>query len=77
MTFFPFSDEINLLKSAEKSQNAAQSISLCWTRVARWFVFKPKSKFGQILQGLAKEDDGIFYGQLVHFTVYCYLVQFV
>jgi hypothetical protein len=32
-----------------------------WTRVARWFVFKPKSKFGLILEGLAMEEDGIFY----------------
>jgi hypothetical protein len=42
------------------------------TRVARFFVFKPK--IGQILQGLAMEDDGIFYGHSVHFTVYCYIL---
>jgi hypothetical protein len=24
--------------------------------------------------GLAIEDDGIFYGRLVHFTVYCYIL---
>jgi hypothetical protein len=30
-----------------------------------------KSQIGQILEGLALEDVGIFYGQLVHFTVFC------
>jgi hypothetical protein len=25
------------------------------------------------LEGLATEDDGIFYGHLVHFTVFCYI----
>jgi hypothetical protein len=39
------------------------------TRVARWFVFKPK-----ILEGLAMEDAGMFYGHLVHFTVFCYIL---
>jgi hypothetical protein len=34
-----------------------------------------KSKFGQILEFLAMEDDGIFYGQLVHFT-YSFFVIF-
>jgi hypothetical protein len=24
--------------------------------------------------GLAMEDDGIFYGHLVHFTVFCYIL---
>jgi hypothetical protein len=33
-----------------------------------------KSKFGYILKGLAMEDDGIFYGHLVHFTVFCYIL---
>jgi hypothetical protein len=33
-----------------------------------------KSKFGQILEGLAMEDVGIFYGRLVHFTVFCYIL---
>jgi hypothetical protein len=33
-----------------------------------------KSKFGQILEGLAKEDDGIFYGHSVHFTDLCYIL---
>jgi hypothetical protein len=41
----------------------------------------PKSKFGQILGGLAMEDDGKYYGHLVHFTVfatfYGHLVWFV
>jgi hypothetical protein len=26
------------------------------------------------LEGLAKEDVGIFYGHLVHFTVFCYIL---
>jgi hypothetical protein len=34
----------------------------------------PKSKFGYILEGLAIEDDGTFYGHLVHFTVFCYIL---
>jgi hypothetical protein len=33
-----------------------------------------KSKIGQILEGLAPEDIGIFYGHLVHFTVFCYIL---
>jgi hypothetical protein len=26
------------------------------------------------LKGLAMEDVGIFYGHLVHFTVFCYII---
>jgi hypothetical protein len=33
-----------------------------------------KSKFGKILEGLAMEDAGIFYGHLDHFTVFCYIL---
>jgi hypothetical protein len=33
-----------------------------------------KSKFGKILEGLAMEDVGIFYGHLVHFMVFCYIL---
>jgi hypothetical protein len=33
-----------------------------------------KSNFGEILEGLAMEDVGIFYGHLVHFTVFCYIL---
>jgi hypothetical protein len=33
-----------------------------------------KSKFGKILEGLAMEDIGIFYGHLVHFSVFCYIL---
>jgi hypothetical protein len=29
---------------------------------------------GKFLDGLAMEDDGIFYGHLVHFTVFCYIL---
>jgi hypothetical protein len=33
-----------------------------------------KSKFGQILKGLALTDVGICYGLLVHFTVFSYIL---
>jgi hypothetical protein len=33
-----------------------------------------KSKFGLILEGLAIEDVGIFYGRLVYFTAIWYLL---
>jgi hypothetical protein len=42
-----------------------------YIRVATWFVFKPKI---QILEGLAMEDVDIFYGHLVHFTIFCYIL---
>jgi hypothetical protein len=42
-------------------------------RVARWHIFKPKSRFGLILKGLAKENVGVFYGHFVYIT-YVHLV---
>jgi hypothetical protein len=45
-------------------------------RVARWYVFKPNTHFWSILEGLALEDAGAFYGPLVYFT-YGHLVYFV
>jgi hypothetical protein len=27
-----------------------------------------------MLEGLATEDDGVFYGHFVHFTVFCYIL---
>jgi hypothetical protein len=30
-------------------------------------------QFGQILEGIAMEDIGMFYGPLVHFTVFWYI----
>jgi hypothetical protein len=33
-----------------------------------------KSKFGKILEGVSMEDVGIFYGHLVHFTVFYYIL---
>jgi hypothetical protein len=33
-----------------------------------------KSKFGEILEGLAMKDVGIFYKHLVHFTVFRYIL---
>jgi hypothetical protein len=44
------------------------------SRVARWFFSNQKSKLGEISEGLAMEDVGIFYGHLVHFTVFCYIL---
>jgi hypothetical protein len=38
------------------------------------FFSNQKSKFGLILEGLAMEDVGIFYGHLVDFTVFCYIL---
>jgi hypothetical protein len=29
---------------------------------------------GKFLEGLAMEDGGLFYGHLVHFTVFCYIL---
>jgi hypothetical protein len=37
-------------------------------RVARWFVFKPKSQNGKKFQGLRLENLDIFYGHLEYFT---------
>jgi hypothetical protein len=33
-----------------------------------------KSQFREILEGLAMEDVGVFYGHLVHFMVFCYIL---
>jgi hypothetical protein len=33
-----------------------------------------KSKFGEIFGDLAMEDVGIFYGHLVRFTAFCYIL---
>jgi hypothetical protein len=38
------------------------------TRVARWYIFKQKSKLGLFLEGLGMEDVGIVYEHLVYFT---------
>jgi hypothetical protein len=38
------------------------------SRVARWFIFKPKkSQFGNILEGLGMENVVIFYDDLEYF----------
>jgi hypothetical protein len=48
------------------------------TRVARWFLFKPK--IPKTLEGLALEDNGIFYVHLVNIPaiwhIYGHLVLF-
>jgi hypothetical protein len=45
-------------------------------RVARWFVFKPKIQiwvnFGWSCNDI--QDVGIFYGHLVNFTVFWYIL---
>jgi hypothetical protein len=48
----------------------------CWSAAGLpdGLFSKQKSKFGKILEGLAMEDVGIFYGHLVHFTVFCYIL---
>jgi hypothetical protein len=38
------------------------------TRVARWFVFKPKIPIWVNFEGLAMENLGIFYDHLVYVT---------
>jgi hypothetical protein len=38
------------------------------TRVARWFIFKPKILIWVNFERIAMEDVGIFYGNLVYFT---------
>jgi hypothetical protein len=43
-------------------------------RVADGLFSNQKSKFGKMWEGLAMEDVGIFYGHLVHFTVFCYIL---
>jgi hypothetical protein len=43
--------------------------ALACTRVARWFVFKPKIPIWKILECLRMENAGIFYGHLEYFTV--------
>jgi hypothetical protein len=49
---------------------AAEDVSVVSTRVAGWYIyFQTKNlNLGKFLEGLAKENAGIFYGHLVHFT---------
>jgi hypothetical protein len=39
------------------------------SRVARWFVFKPKFQFGYIIEGLRMKNTCVFYGHLEYFTL--------
>jgi hypothetical protein len=39
------------------------------------FFFYQKSQFGKILEGLALEDVGTFYGQLVNFRAIWYILR--
>jgi hypothetical protein len=47
---------------------------LCHIRVASWYIFKPKIPIWVILEGLAMEDVGTFYGHLVYFVVIWYIL---
>jgi hypothetical protein len=38
------------------------------SKVARWFIFKPKIPIGAILEGLELENFDIFCGHLEYFT---------
>jgi hypothetical protein len=50
--------------------------SPCSRFIRELVCFKIKNKnLGKILDDLAMEDDGIFYGHLVHFTVFCYILS--
>jgi hypothetical protein len=54
-----------------------QTYTLCagfLTRVARWFVFKPKSHFGKTFQGLGLENVDIFYGHLEYSMTIRYIL---
>jgi hypothetical protein len=44
------------------------------TRLPDGSFSNQKSKFGEILEGLAMKDIGVFYGHLVHFAVFCYIL---
>jgi hypothetical protein len=52
--------------------NGFPSLQKIHTRVARWFVFKPKI---QIWVNFGGSCNGIFYGHSVHFTVFCYILR--
>jgi hypothetical protein len=44
------------------------------TRVARWFINKPKIHVGYILEGFGIDNVGILCGHLVHFPLFWYVV---
>jgi hypothetical protein len=45
-----------------------------FTRVARWYISKPKIQIWVILEGLAMEEVDISYGHLVYFNVIWYFL---
>jgi hypothetical protein len=60
-------------KKFQKMFQSAVSSFDCKSGLPDGLFSNQKSKFGQILEGLAMEDVGIFYGHLVHFTVFCFI----
>jgi hypothetical protein len=52
-----------------RTETGEQDLFACTllSRVARLFIFKPKYKFGKILDGLKWENVDIFYGRLKYF----------
>jgi hypothetical protein len=44
------------------------------SRVARWYIFTPKSQFGEILKGLEIENVLIFYGHLEYILAIRYIL---
>jgi hypothetical protein len=66
---FEFELNERLIKESHQCDQLVNS-----TRVARWFVFKPKNQIWVNLDGFVMEDVGIFYGHLIHFTAFCYIL---
>jgi hypothetical protein len=67
-----FKCEAQLLYQTQKKQICEQKVTPWSTAELPDGLFSnQKSKFGSILEGLAMEDVGIFYGLLVHLLVFC------
>jgi hypothetical protein len=61
------SQDPQLQSRSQKHFLQEKFILLPHNRVARWHIFKPKNaNLGKILEGLAMQDFGIFYG---HWTI--------
>jgi hypothetical protein len=70
-----FISEIQYKPNKANGCNKIQHKKQGGTRVARWYIFSnQKPKFGKILEGLAKEDVGIFCVHLVYFTAICHII---
>jgi hypothetical protein len=58
-----------LLPTANSIKRSLKIVSSRYVaRLPDGIFSNPKYQFGQILEGLAMEDIGIFYGHLVYFT---------